>query len=107
MVKITMFQNQESQIVGFDCIGHAEFSEENDVVCSAISALVINCMNSIEALTGDLFTCESDEEAGMISFRLEGESCSGSQLLLQSLALGLEELENNYEAFIDVIFEEV
>ena len=43
----------------------------------------------------------------MISVRLADEAGEDAQLLLRSLALGLEEMERNYGAYIDVIFEEV
>ncbi|MCD7920906.1 MAG: ribosomal-processing cysteine protease Prp [Clostridiales bacterium] len=107
MVRVTFFQNREQQLTGFDCAGHADYAEENDVVCAAVSALVITCINSVEVLTGELFTCDTDEEHGMISFRLQDGSGSGAQLLLQSLALGLEEMEDNYEEYLDLTFEEV
>ena len=32
MVKITVYQNHDQQFVGFDCLGHAEYSDENDIV---------------------------------------------------------------------------
>ena len=93
--------------MGFDCLGHAEYSEGNDIVCAAVSALVINCINSIETLTDAQFTCDSRQEDGMISFRLGANPGEDARLLLRSLSLGLEEMESNYEAYIDVIFEEV
>ncbi|MFR5702513.1 MAG: ribosomal-processing cysteine protease Prp [Eubacterium ramulus] len=43
MVKITVYQNHDQQFVGFDCLGHAEYSDENDIVCAAVSAMTINC----------------------------------------------------------------
>ncbi len=59
MVKITVYQNHDQQFVGFDCLGHAEYSDENDIVCAAVSAMTINCMNSIETFTDTLFYCDS------------------------------------------------
>ena len=107
MVRISIFQNGQQQLIGFDCLGHAEYAEDNDIVCAAASALIINCINSIETFTDAQFTCDSRQEDGMISFRLGEESGEDAQLLLRSLSLGLEEMESNYEAYIDVIFEEV
>lgn len=107
MVRVAFFQNREQQLTGFDCAGHAGYAEENDVVCAAVSALVVTCMNSVEMLTGDLFTCDTDKTDGRISFRLQEGSGSGAQLLLQSLALGLEEIETNYKDYLDLTFEEV
>ncbi len=103
MIEITFFQNQEQAFTGFDCSGHAEYADPgSDIVCAAVSALVINCVNSIEALTDAQFSAETPGE-GEISFRLQDVSSAYAQLLLQSLALGLEEMEGNYEDFIDVI----
>ncbi len=107
MVKVTFFQNREGKLIGFDSIDHAEFSENNDIVCAGVSALVINCMNSIEDLTDDKFSQECDSESGRIVFRMEGRFSDKSELLLKSLALGLENMEESYEKYIDVIFEEV
>ena len=107
MVKITIFQNRQRQLMGFDCLGHAEYAEDNDIVCAAASALIINCINSVEAFTDAGFTCDSRQEDGMISFRLKEGFGEDAQLLLRSLSLGLEEMERNYEEYIDVIFEEV
>lgn len=107
MIKITIFQDSEQNFTGFDCLGHADYAEGNDIVCAGVSALVINCINSIEAFTDAPFTCDSQEEAGRIFFRFTGRSGADAQLLVSSLALGLSELENSYEEFIDIIFEEV
>ena len=107
MVKITVYQNHDQQFVGFDCLGHAEYSDENDIVCAAVSAMTINCMNSIEEFTDTLFYCDSNETDGMISFRITANNGADAQLLLKSLVLGLAKTERNYEEYIDLIFEEV
>ena len=107
MVKVTFYQNRDQQITGFDCLGHAEYAEGNDIVCAAVSALVINCINSVETFTKDSFQCDTNESDGMISFRFEGRVGDDSLLLLKSLLLGLQEMENNYENYVDVIIEEV
>ncbi len=107
MVKVTFFQDQASDLVGFTCSGHADYAESQDIVCAGVSALVITCVNSIEELTEDTFTCESDAKGGDIVFRLTEGFSEKSQLLLRSLALGLEEMEDSYKENIDLIFEEV
>ncbi len=107
MVRVTVFQDPSRQFVGFTTSGHADYDDGPDVVCAAVSALVITCINSIEELTEDRFTCESDAETGSINFRLCEGCGEKSQLLLQSMALGLEEIESSYEDNIDLIFEEV
>ena len=53
--------------MGFDVSGHAGYSEAgSDIVCAAVSALVINAVNSIEKFTEDETSCVSDEDTGMM-----------------------------------------
>ena len=72
--------------------------------------LSLNAINSIEAFTSDAFTADVKEEDGRIEFRLEQDKPSDdTTLLLKSLILGLQGIENEEEnmQYIDVIFEEV
>ena len=49
----------------FHINGHAMYAEAgSDIVCAAVSALVINTINSIEEFTDDPFTCDCRD--GMI-----------------------------------------
>ena len=93
---------KNDRLVGFEISGHS-----NTAVCAAVSAMTINCMNSIEEFTDTLFYCDSNETDGMISFRITENNGADAQLLLKSLVLGLENMESNYEEYIDLIFEEV
>ena len=107
MIKITIYQDSESRFTGFDCEDHAGYAEEgSDIVCAAVSALTINCMNSIEVLTGAEFTQDFDEANAVIQFRLTTYE-QDAQLLFHSMILGLEEIESNYSEYIDIIFKEV
>ena len=52
MTHITFFKNSEKEITGFYSAGHAGYAESgSDIICSAISVLTINTINSIEALS--------------------------------------------------------
>ena len=110
MTNITFYQNETGEITGFRCEGHSGYADSGeDIVCAAISALVINTINSIEELTGDQIDVDIDEDEGYIDasfFEVPGKD---AQLLLRSLALGLTNMEDDETVteFIDVIFEEV
>ena len=70
MITITIYQNQEQVAQGFRCIGHAGYANVGeDIVCSAVSVLVINTINSIEVYTDAEFDIETEEETGLIAFR--------------------------------------
>ena len=45
---------EDKHIIAFTCNGHAGYAEESeDIVCAAISMLVINTANCIEKFCGD------------------------------------------------------
>ena len=109
MTKVTFYQNSENQCVGFTSEDHAGYAQEGeDIVCASISALVINTVNSIEAFTEDEFTIDVDESSARIHFMIKNKPSKESLLLLNSLILGLQRMEDEqYTEFIDIIFEEV
>ena len=107
MVKITVYQNHDQQFVGFDCLGHAEYSDENDIVCAAVSAMTINCMNSIEELTEERFSVFQHEDDGVIDYMLDDKPGMEAEILLKSLVLGLRDLEKEYKDFISLDYKEV
>lgn len=98
-------KKQNGNITGFHIEGHAGFANKgSDIVCSAISTLAINCVNSIGEFTEDLFSEGMDEERGMIDFDLTGEVSEQSQLLLKSMLLGMEQIVGQYgEKYVQII----
>ncbi len=110
MIKATIYKTDRHEYAGFDISGHAEYSESgSDIVCAAVSAIVINTINSIDKFTDDKTNCVSDEESGAIEFRFGQIPSHDASLLLDSMVLGLEQIEDSseYEPYIDIIFKEV
>lgn len=109
MIRVTILRENEGVYRGFECIGHAAYAEEGqDIVCAGVSALVINTINSVAYFTKERFSTDSDEETGMISFRLEQVENHDAQLLMHSLVLGLQGIQNNYgNEYITLAFKEV
>lgn len=113
MIKVTIYKTDKHAYVGFDAQGHAGFADDGmDIVCAAASALIINTLNAIERYTSDetsVLTDDSDDAQGLIQFRLKKEPTHDAELLLKTMILGLEEIEDDsdYEPYIDIIFEEV
>ncbi len=106
---MTVCRNRKGEYGGFHCVGHAEYGiPGEDIVCAAVSVLVINTVNSIERLTGDRFHIETEQESGRIDFSLEDGYSGGAQLLLGSMVLGLEGIQEKYGAeYVSLRFEEV
>ncbi len=97
MINVSIFKNAENLVTGFQVSGHADYSEYgSDVVCAAVSALVINTINSIENFTHDRFTLDQDEKKGFIEFHVVSTLSNNSNLLLSSLVLGLQGIAEEY-----------
>ena len=110
MVEITVYKNTKHQTVGFRTVGHAGYAEEGqDIVCAAISILVINTINAIEAFTKDKTSLVSDEVSGEIDFLVKGNPSKEAQLLLDAMLLGLEDMADDeiYRNYMDLTYEEV
>lgn len=98
MIKVTVYQNHDGVFCGFRMEGHAGFAAYgSDIVCSAVSVLVINTMNSIEKFTDDRFKGAIHEEKDVVSFDIISEPISASaELLINSLVLGLTAIQSEY-----------
>ena len=98
MIDVTLFQNDSGDYIGFRMTGHAEYAEYgSDIVCAAVSVLVINAMNSVEKFTDDEFEGAVHEEKDVVSFDIKSEKVSESaKLLLNSIVLGLEGIQAEY-----------
>ena len=98
MIDVEIFQTSSGEYTGFRMSGHAEYAEYGqDIVCAAVSALVINTINSIEQYTEDAFESSVDPETGTVLFKIKDMPVgSSSELLLKSLVLGLSGIQDEY-----------
>lgn len=91
------------------CSGHAGYGKYgSDIVCAALSVLVINTLNSLEELCKLPINPETDEKNGLIACRFPEKMDERAALLLDSLALGCVSIEKQYGGkYCKVKFEEV
>ena len=109
MICVTVVQTKDKQIRAFQVAGHAGYAESGqDIVCSAVSALTITTINSLEAFTTQSFDADQDEEDGVITVNFLEDLEHDAALLMNSLILGLKSIENEYNnEYIHVEFREV
>lgn len=109
MTKITVFKNQNREFLGFECLGHAGYADEGeDIVCAGISALVINTINSLDQYTEESFEADTDEKSGKITLRFHSPAGHDAELLMNSLVLGLQGIQNTYgNDYVILKFKEV
>ncbi|SFR97614.1 ribosomal-processing cysteine protease Prp [Anaeromicropila populeti] len=105
MIKVRISRNDAGICKQFSLHGHAGYAENGeDIVCSAVSVLVINTINSIETFTDDDFFVESEEEDGWIGLEMTGTMSKETELLINSMLLGLKAIEEQYgNKFISII----
>ena len=106
MINVYISRNKDNEIYGFRLNGHSGFAEcGSDIVCSAVSALVLNTVNSIEKFTDEVFECSaSEKEGGFLDFQFvkKAEISKDAGLLVRSMLLGLVSIKKEYGKFIDI-----
>ncbi len=113
MITVTFLQQSGDLTGGLYCgfaiEGHAGYARRGkDIICASVSALAINCINSIERFTEDAMETECNEKTGYLRLLLTESVSKESQLLLDSLMLGLQDIQESYGShYINIRFEEV
>ena len=61
MICITVTES-DGEYISVESNGHADYAEKGqDIICAAVSALIVNTVNSVETLTEDLIISEAGE----------------------------------------------
>ena len=98
------------------CMGHADYAKkhwfhrEPDILCAAISALVISAANALEELAGEEITVVANEETGFMKIDLPADVSlqEKSVFLLDALVFSLQQLSDQYgQQYLQVNFKEV
>jgi len=103
MINAVFFRNKNKNVCGFKITNHGK-----EIVCAAVSALTINTVNSIERLASGNIEYRFDEHGGYIEATVpklaeDGEDIK-TQLLLDSLELGLLEIVKEYPKEIKISY---
>jgi len=109
MTTITIRKENETYR-GFVCMGHAEYARKNqpDILCSAISALVIGTINALEELAGERLSVSQEQSTGFIKCDFQDALQEKSVFLVDAMIFTLQNLSKEYgEKYLQVKFEEV
>lgn len=109
MTSITIIKSKNGEYKEVTCLGHAGYADAGrDIVCAAVSILVINTIHSLDELTDTKMEVTSDEDAGLINCRFRGSLSAGAALLLDAMILGLENVVSQYgRQYLKLKFKEV
>jgi uncharacterized protein YsxB (DUF464 family) len=90
MIQVEVYK-QSDHIVKFSLSGHAGYAKSGrDIVCAAVSALVLNAINSSERLLG-VELPSTDDGNVLVCTVPTHERTAEVQLLLRSMLFGLEQ----------------
>lgn len=108
MITVTVF-NKNQKIVGVQLEGHAEYSKKGkDIVCSAVSILYINLVNSLESFTDDEKELNGSTKINFQNVIMKNVPSKEAELLFHSFVLGITTIEQKYgKKYISILNQEV
>lgn len=96
MIRITLYK-KEGTLKGFKVQGHAGYAKRGkDIVCAAVSALVLSTVNAIEAFTDDEKRILVTEDDAVVIVKFKNTPGKDAMLLMSSMILGLEDISRQY-----------
>jgi uncharacterized protein YsxB (DUF464 family) len=110
MTKAVINRTKSGEIKGFSIKGHANAKRtgEYDLVCAAISAIGYTALGALGELCGVHSYKESD---GCLELTLPddmtAEARAKAQIILETMEIGLKQVENQYARHIQVRYKEV
>lgn len=94
MIVAVFHKDKEDKITSFKVEGHAGYAPSGrDVVCAAVSALVVGTINGLEVLTDATFDTSVSNGFTRVDIK---EPTVYSNVLLNSMLLSLEGIQEEY-----------
>lgn len=104
-----LLKKTKSGYQGFNCMGHSGYADSgSDIVCAAVSVLVINTINAIEEFAKESMEIVTGQEDGIIDVIFVNPVNEKTKLLMDTMVLGLKSIEKQYgKRYLKLKFEEV
>lgn len=102
MINVVIKKNKEGIPYYFETSGHAMFADPGkDIVCSAVSVLMVTLANSMELNTKDKVEIDEDVKKASITINMptikDNKASSELITLSKTLYLGLTQINEEYE----------
>ncbi len=109
MIKVTVTRDQLGLIHSFEMKGHADFAEHGkDLVCAGASAVSFGAVNAIIVLTEITPIIKQKGDGGYLYVEVpsieNSEKAANIQLILESMIVSLQTIEQDYEKYIKITF---
>ncbi|ARJ49952.1 ribosomal-processing cysteine protease Prp [Staphylococcus lutrae] len=101
MINVNVQLNDDGHITELIMEGHAEFGEHGqDLVCAGASAVLFGSVNAIIGLTSERPDIDYSDDGGYFHLRIVDTKNEQAQLILQSLLISLQTIEEEYNEYI-------
>ncbi|NLC69110.1 MAG: ribosomal-processing cysteine protease Prp [Clostridiaceae bacterium] len=109
MIRIRFFRDKEGFIWKFDIRGHSGYAEKGkDIICAGVSALGYTAVGALAELTG---INNYAEKEGYMECSIPGDVKDdlkpSVKVILETVFIGLKQIENSYKEYVVVEEEEV
>ncbi|HHU69305.1 MAG TPA: ribosomal-processing cysteine protease Prp [Thermoanaerobacterales bacterium] len=111
MIKVKILRNKNGNIYEVDVNGHAEYDElGKDIVCAAVSGIVQTAVFGLIRVLG--LQVDLTIEEGFLRFCIPNELLANGDneglrskvnIILDTMVIGLEEIEKSYSDYIEVL----
>ncbi len=100
MTRVTLFTDPQERLTGFECFGHSGYAESgSDIVCAAVSALSLTCINAMESVAG--IRPKADESDGHLTVKLtEDQLTHDTQVILKTFEQGIKDIAASYPKYV-------
>ncbi len=103
---VIRFIRSQGSLVGFELQGHSGFAQEGeDIVCAAVSSATYMTANTITDIIG--IDAEISVDDGFLTMKLSSQDAMKAQDILRGFELHINELSQQYQSNIKVIYSEV
>lgn len=110
MIKADFLTDSSGLINGFEITGHSGYADKgSDIICAGVSALIETTALALEMLIGIPVDVEVDYESGFLKCIWSNDDGKSEKidLLIQTLILGLERIQEEYPDYLKVLKVEV
>ena len=106
MIRVAFFR-KEGRIVGFESEGHAGYADSGyDIVCAAVSALLITCVNGLESVAHVTPAVRQNDEVGYLKAELpdclDEAQRHDAGVVLDVVEQGIQAIAQQYPEFVRV-----
>jgi hypothetical protein len=100
MTHVTLFTDSQERLTGFECTGHSGYAQSgSDIVCAAVSALSLTCINAMESVAG--IKPVVDESDGYLIVQInERQMSHDAQVILKTFEQGIKDIAASYPKYV-------